>query len=202
MTSRGDRAAFGFSVHTGWAALLAVAGPPRAPRILARRRVEMIAGRDPGEPPFVYHAARGLSLPAAERLVRGAAVESRARATAALEAVLAALRERGVEVAASGIVVAGRSLAADLPAILASHSRIHSAEGELYRDAIRQACEALSIPVRAVRAGELQARAARLLGIDERALPERLAAIGREAGRPWAKDQKDALLAALLAAAD
>jgi hypothetical protein len=101
--------------------MLAASGPPSALKILERRRIEMIAGHDPGQPPFVYHAARALPLPAAEQLVREAAAEA-------------------------------------------------------------------------------EARGARALGVAPAGVPERLAAIGRTAGRPWAKDQKDSLLAALVSA--
>src|SRR6202166_5474157 len=61
-------AALGFRVHSGWAALVAVAGPLAAPAVLARRRIELIDDASPGgAQPF--HAARLLPLDAAQRLV-------------------------------------------------------------------------------------------------------------------------------------
>jgi len=93
-------------------------------------------------------------------------------------------------------VVHGASLV--LIQSLKSHSRIHAAEGELFRRAIRRACEAVKIPVTEVRARELPLRAGEILLVSPAEVPQRLAAIGRTAGRPWAKDQKESLLAALV----
>src|SRR5260370_21933467 len=96
MAQRPDLApsALGFSTHTGWAALIAISGPPSAPTILERRRVDMIAAHDPAAPAFVFHAARGLALDAAERSIRAAADRSQSAAKSALAAVLAQLRAR------------------------------------------------------------------------------------------------------------
>jgi hypothetical protein len=76
---------------------------------------------------------------------------------------------------------------------------IHTAEGALFRGAIKSASEALKIPITEVPARELPLRASSALGVPLAALLDRLAAIGRTAGKPWAKDQKDAFLVALLA---
>jgi hypothetical protein len=198
ITTKLTPAAMGFSTHTGWAAMVAVSGSARSPLILDRRRIDMISGTDPEKAPFVYHAARKLDSKSAEQFVREASESSRTRALGALEAVVAELQNRQYEVVGSGIIV-GRPLAASLEAILKSHSRIHAAEGELFRGAIRKASEALKIPVTEVRAAELQERGAKALRISLAELPQRLATIGRAAGRPWARDQKDALLAAVLA---
>jgi hypothetical protein len=190
----------GFSVHTGWAAMIAVAGSAAAPLVVDRRRVEMIAGHDPEAPPFVYHAARRLDLPRAERFIRDAADEARAAATAAIGDAIAALAEW--DVVAAGIVVGQPPRTApSLAAILANHSAIHTAEGVLYRGAVAGACAARKLAVTEVRARELVAGAAALLDVTPAAVAVRLDEIGRAAGRPWAKDQKDAFVAALAAAA-
>jgi len=194
------RATFGFSVHTGWAAMIAVAGPPKSPVILDRRRVEMM-GNEPTNPRFVYHyAAESLALPAAERFVRKAIEQSRDNALVALEAAIAELRKKDYDIVASGILVGNRPLEAALPDILKSHSLIHTAEGELFRVAVKRASERLKIPVTEIRARDLEPQAAKVLGISSAKVKERLDAIGRAAGRPWSKDQKTALLAALVAA--
>jgi hypothetical protein len=196
------RAALGFCVHTGWAAMISIAGPVVSPMILERRRVEMIAGSDPESPPFVYHAARKLPLRGAERFIREAAELSLSKALAALEVAVAELGKRHYEVVASGIIVGDRPLQATLETILKSHSLIHAAEGELFRVAVKRASQALRVPVCEIRARDLRSRAAELLGMSPSEVPQRLASIGRSAGRPWAKDQKDSLLAALLASFD
>jgi hypothetical protein len=192
-------AALGFRAHTGWAALTATAGPAASPTVLHRARVEMIAGRAADAPPFVYHAAAKLSLPAAERLVRASEAEARARATEAIAAAVRALDERGFVVVVSGVIGGNRELASPLAAILRAHSLIHAAEGELYRQAIAGASEACGVPVATVPARELWPRATRELRVSEDRLRTRLATAGRDAGRPWAQDQKESLLVALLA---
>src|SRR5262249_60142956 len=91
------RAAFGFRVHTGWAALIAVQGPVSldSPVILDRRRVEMMEGGKPEAPAFVYHAAAKLPLKSAEQLVQRAAELAKRRASAALESARRQLSEAG-----------------------------------------------------------------------------------------------------------
>jgi len=66
--------------------------------------------------------------------------------------------------------------------------------------AIKSASERLKIRVTEVRARDLEPRAAKTLGISVAKVKDRLDAIGRAAGRPWSKDQKTSLLAALVAA--
>jgi hypothetical protein len=193
------RAALGFAVHTGWAVLVAASGPTSSVEVLDRRRLEMIPGGDRGSPRFVYHAAKELPLETAERMIRGLAELSLARAKTALQAVVEELVAKDYQVTASGIIVGGRPLPTSLDAILKSHALIHAAEGELFRRAIRGASESLEIPVTEVRATALHSRAAKTLGISLEGMEQHLNGIGRVVGRPWAKDHRDACLAATIA---
>jgi hypothetical protein len=195
------RAALGFRAHTGWAQMIAATGPAASPTIVGRWRVEMIAGHDPEAPPFVYHAAAKLALPAAERLVRQSAETARTRAKEAIAAAVRELEERGLDVVASGVIVGNRPLTSSLEVILGAHPMIHAAEGAFFRQAIADASEDCELLVTSVRAGELYARGAKALRVPEARLRARLAAAGRDAGRPWAQDQKESLLVALLALA-
>src|SRR5262245_2572731 len=63
-------AALGFSSHSGWATLVAVAGPRESPSLVLRRRV-VLAVRQPRQP---FHAAEGKTFAQAESLV-GCAVQ-------------------------------------------------------------------------------------------------------------------------------
>ena len=177
--------------------MVAVSAPPRSAAILDRRKLEMIADGSR----FVYHAASELPLAEAGRLVRTCTKLSLARAKEALKAAVEALEDRECEIVAGGIVVGNRPLTAPLESILKSHSLLHTAEGELYRAAIREACRSVGITVTEVPARELPARSARALGVPDGKVAEHLAEIGRVAGRPWAKDHKDACLAALISLA-
>jgi hypothetical protein len=194
-------AALGFAVHTGWAAMVAVSGPATSAAVLDRRRLEMIPGSERRHPRFVYHAARELSLEFAERFIRECADLSCANAKEALRVAIEDLGKRGYEVVAGSIIIGNRPLTAPLESILKNHSLVHTAEGELFRATIRSAGQALGVPVNEVRANELSSRAAAALGVSESRAERHLAGIGRAAGKPWAKDQRDACLAALIALA-
>lgn len=178
--------------------MVAVGGSAESPEILARSRIEMM-GDDRERPRFVYHVARELTLETAGRLVREAAELSRSKATAAIEAAVAEIRKRDYEVVTSGIIVGNRPLEATLETIVKSHTLVHTAEAELFRSAIKNASEALKIPVVEIRAKDLEPRATKLFGVSAEQLAKRLTAIGRAAGKPWSKDQRDSFLAALLA---
>jgi hypothetical protein len=187
-------AALGFSVHTGWAAMVAVGSKDA---VLDRRRFVLIAGDAPERPRFVFHAASKLPIEAAGKLVAESQELAYANALADLHAAIRALPDH--DVVACGIVGADRPLEAPLESVLRSHSLIHTAEGRLFREAIRRAGEAVGIAVVEVRSRELRARAAAALRVGEGKLEEHLAAVGRAAGRPWAKDQRDAFSAAAIA---
>jgi hypothetical protein len=198
-----ERVALGFSVHTGWAAVVAVsADSPGSITILDRRRMEMIRGDDPQGPRFVYHAARELSLEAAEKFVHASEQRALAGAREALGAAVESLRSAGHPPVACALVGGNPTPPGPLEAILRNHSAVHTAEGALFRQAVRRAGEALGIPVTEVRSKELVARAARVLGVTASRVPDLLARVGQQAGRPWSKDQKDATLVALVALLD
>jgi len=202
MTERLRRSALGFSVHTGWAAVVAVAGEPRdPPSLVDRRRIELIAGADPAGPRFVFHVARELPIEEARRFVRES--ERRALAAARLElgATLAALASQGLRPVACGLARRNRATPLTLEAILASHSLVHAAEGALYRDALRGAAEEAGVAVAEIPPTELAARASTALGVPGREVARVLARTGKAAGSPWAKDQKEAYLAACVALA-
>jgi hypothetical protein len=193
------RAALGFSVHTGWAILVAVSGRAASAAVIDRRRIEMMPHRDANRPRFVYHAAQKLPRAAAERLVRESTEMSWKNAKAAIRAAVEALRTTGFDVVANGIIVGNKRLEAALDTILESHALIHTAEGQLFRDAIGRASEALAIPVTEVGARELEPRAAKALRLSDADLAAHVARIGSVAGRPWSKDHRQACLAAELA---
>jgi hypothetical protein len=192
-----NRAAIGLRPHTGWAALVAVGGAPASPIVLDRRRLELI---DDMAARHVYHAARELELPAAEKLVRRAARTACAAADRALGDVAAGLQGSEYTIAAAGIVAQARRLP-PLARIVASHALVHSAEGELYRAALADAAEAVGLDVHLVAAPDVFETAADALGVDGSRLAAQIAAIGRELGPPWRKDQKEATAVALVALA-
>lgn len=86
----------------------------------------------------------------------------------------------------------------DLPGILASHPRIHMAEGVFFREAIRQACESLGVPVFRPVERDLLTEAASKTNRPAEKVLEAATELGRPFGRPWTQDEKLAAIAAWL----
>jgi hypothetical protein len=191
-----SRIALGFRAHSGWAALVAVAGPPASATVVDRRRIELAdAAIEGSKQP--YHAAAGKKPKEAERIVARCIDSSRRLAREALWAVLAELRQRHHDVVGCGLLLAsGRALPPDVHAILASHALIHAAEGEMYRDVLVRASEHFSLRVTGVRERDVLARAAEATGLAADELQRRVAEMGRPLGPPWRQDEKLASLAA------
>jgi hypothetical protein len=181
------RTALGFRAHSGWAALVTVAGTSDAPQVLDRRRIVIADPAMPGsrQP---YHAAAGLPFPQAEALVRTVIESSRALALEAISAMVEALRSQGHEVAGCGILLGSGKALPDLAKILASHAMIHTAEGALFREVLMWSAKECRLSVTGVPERSLDAAAL-----------QRIALLGKRIGPPWTQDQKYATVAALLA---
>jgi hypothetical protein len=176
----------GFRAHSGWAAMVVVAGTIDALRVLERRRVVIADPELPGSKQ-PYHAAAELPFPKAEEFVRRAIESSRALALEAMAATVKALRSQGHEVAACAVVLGSGKALPGLEGILASHALIHTAEGEMFRDALVWAAKEHPLPVIGVRD----------TGLDATAL-KRIGPFGKLIGPPWTQDQKYATVAALM----
>jgi hypothetical protein len=187
------RAALGVAPHTGWAAIVVLSGARGAPELAGRSRVELAATFETGA---VYHAGQGLPLERAEALVRASEERFTAAARAQLEALAGELRARGLEPVAGAVVGGGGRPLPALDTILRSHPLVHAAEAALYRRVLLRASEACGIPAALVPAAELPGRVARAARLPEGRVEAVLAALGKAAGRPWARDQKLAALAA------
>jgi hypothetical protein len=191
------RAAIGFRSHSGWATLVAVAGPWADPGVVLRQRVTL-SRRTPRQP---FHAAEGRPFAAAEDLIRRATGEADELAAASVREAIDQLRVQGREPVASGLLLAAGRELPGLREVLASHALIHSAEGELFREALRRASRRWKLPVIEVRERELEDEAARSLRRPAAELQRRLAAWGKALGPPWTQDEKRAALVAWLALA-
>jgi hypothetical protein len=168
------RLALGLSVHTGWAACVLAGGSLREPHLAARERVDLLD--DPAR--FVFHRAAEMSRPDAERAIAQAEKDARARAMAALRRVADG---RDVQLCA---IAAKPGSMPDLGEVLASHPRIHTAEGFFYRDVLMAAAKDSGIATQVVPLSKLDPNA------------PALAAAGRIVGKPWNRDWKIAALAA------
>jgi phosphoserine phosphatase len=95
------------------------------------------------------------------------------------------------------LLASGRPLG-KLESILASHALIHAAEGEFFRQALRDASQLCSVPISGTREREALQRGSEILRLPVNELENRLAGLGRVLGPPWRQDEKLAALAAWL----
>jgi hypothetical protein len=187
-------AGLGFQARTGWAALVAVAGPAEGPAVALRQRVELV---DETIPAHVFHAAQEARDP--RSLLKQA---ERCARTAGRRAVREAVRElerSGHRVVGMGLGVGTGTVPDDLDAILASHALVHAAEGEFYRRVLIEAGEHNGLRVVRLPRKELDRAAAKELRMRPPGLQKHLTAMGREVGAPWRQEQKEAALAAWVA---
>lgn len=185
-------ALMGFRPHTYWTAAVALAGEPGAPRVMARRRITFAAGDER----LVYHHAAEMEVGAAKAWVVKVAAATQANAAREIADFVLALRAVGLTVDVA-VVPTGRRAAPDrLADIVKSHTLMHAAEGEFYRDVVARACVGLGLEVRRFVERDLAALACARLRIEGPTLAARLKAMGRELGPPWSEDERLATLAA------
>ena len=206
------RAGFGLRVHSGWAALVAVArsasAPSTAPLVVDRRRIELADPKIPGsrQP---YHAAAGRergsparqrwTLEEAERFLTQCKDRGRLLARQALRALIAELGAQGYDVRQCGVILGSGPPTKSIAETLASHALIHAAEGQFFREMVLNASQDCGLSIAVIRERELWARAAAELGVSAPELERRLTEMGRPVGRPWRQDEKYAALIAWLA---
>jgi hypothetical protein len=191
-------AAVGFRVHSGWSALVAVALESRRPVVLCRKRVQLVEtfNYDFRQP---YHTAKKTSLEEGREFISNVKSQAAKLAAGGLREVQAEIKSAGYRLVAAALLLAsGRPLPA-LEDILASHALIHTADGELFREAISEACARCKLPLARTKEKKLLAEAAQSLGLGEPTLQKRITELGRPLGAPWSQDEKFATLAAWLA---
>lgn len=192
-------AAVGFRVHSGWTALVALTLKEGAPSILARERAQLVRTftyeyRQP------YHTAA--RMPAGDRgaFVSRMRAEARRLAFRTIHRLKTALAKEGYSLTGSGLLLASGRPLPELDGILASHSLIHTADGELFREAILDATVRAGLSCARIREKDLLDAAARTLGLKSREVSRRIQGLGRPLGPPWSQDEKQASLVAWLAA--
>jgi len=188
-----QRAALGFSLHSGWGVASLVTPEPR---VIDRRQVDF---EPRGYPVQMYHAASGLLLPEATRMVADARAAVEAAMRRMLDDEIRRAAGLGLAVGAVGLAAEPRPTLGDLEKILAVHPRMHRAEGDLYRDALVDAAAERHVPLVLTPPGQLRQLAAATLGLEPAGIDRLLTELGRALGPPWQQDHKLATLAALVA---
>ena len=193
-------AAIGIRVHSGWGAVVVLSSERGSEQMIDRRRISVVEGKKQSvvQP---YHFAATMELRAAEKHIRDCAASSSRLAFSALRELVETVQSRGYRVECAALLMSSGRPLPELAKILGAHPLIHSAEGEFFRQAFRDALERLTIPVTAIRERDLSQQAAVAFGRAAASLQTRIAAIGKIAGPPWTADQKHAALAAAIALA-
>jgi hypothetical protein len=191
-------AALGFRVHSGWTAVVAVRLEKGAPVVLARERVHLVETftyefRQP------YHTAEKMLAGQAGEFIERVRDEARKLAHRAIHGLQSDLQKQGIELKSCGLLLtSGRPLPA-LDKILASHALIHTADGELFREALLHAIACCGLRDFRVKEKELLECAGKALRLKSDVLMKRVTELGRAFGAPWSQDEKFATIAACLA---
>lgn len=194
------KVAVGFRVHSGWAAAVALMVEKGAPVVLARERVHLVKNftyesRQP------YHTAAKLAPDEARAFVAHIRKEARDLALRAIRKLRDNLAEHSYSLRTTAVLMASGRPLPPLPKILAAHSLIHTADGELFREALIHASRRASLKTIQPRERELNDAASRTLRKTPSVLSRQIAELGRNLGPPWSQDEKLAALAAWYALA-
>ena len=192
------RAAIGFRVHSGWTSLVAISLQGNLPEVLARQRPHLVETfsytfRQP------YHSAAKMPIEDAQKFVDKVREEARELAARAIRVAEADVRQQGCQIASCALLLASGRPLPELEKILASHAMIHTADGELFREAILHASAKCKLKMTTIRERELLARAGSSLNMRANAVAKRVADLGKTVGPPWSQNEKLAALAAWIA---
>jgi hypothetical protein len=191
-------AAVGFRVHSGWASLVTVALETGKPMVLARQRPHLVETfsytfRQP------YHTAEKMNLQEAGSFLEVQQSEARRLALQAIRSVQSEVAQQGYKLSHAALLLASGRPLPELAKILASHSLIHTADGEFFREALLHACTQCKLAVTAIKERELLAGASTTVRRSPAVLARAVADLGKPLGSPWTQDEKFATLAAWLA---
>ncbi|PYP01228.1 MAG: hypothetical protein DMD57_14430 [Gemmatimonadetes bacterium] len=185
----------GCRVKSGWATAVLVEGPPRAPRVLDRRVIDLSDARIPtSRQP--YHAVRDARPSKAAKLERHLRRLVERITKRSLGALLEEYRRQGRRVRRVALVVGSLI---DPARIGNDHIRAHALEGRLFRTALEGAARAARLPCTTLVERSLYETAAARLKRPPGALRRAVTDLGGARRGPWRADEKAATLAAWLA---
>jgi hypothetical protein len=192
------QAAVGFRVHSGWTALVAVCVEQGKPRVLARERVHLVETftyefRQP------YHTAEKMLLGQAREFIQRVREEGRRLAHQAIHGLQSDLQKQGIALKRCGLVLASGRPLPELEKILASHALIHTADGELFREALLHAGARCGLKAEGIKERELLERVGQAFRVKPVQLMRRITELGKPLSSPWSQDEKFATLVAWLA---
>ena len=192
------KAAVGFRVHSGWSALVAVSLEKSVPVVLRRLRSQLVKTfsytfRQP------YHTGEKMGFAEAGEFISGVQTEAEELAYQALQTIRVDLEGQGYRLDRAGLLLASGRPLPELERILQSHALIHTADGELFREALRSASTRCGLRLMCTKERELLERCAQVFSLRPLVVLRRATDLGRGLGAPWSQDEKYATLAAWLA---
>jgi hypothetical protein len=190
------KVSFGLKAHSGWAALIVLGVENGKWEIIDRRRIELVDEEWAKQP---YHAAEELEASEARKVVERGIKAAHKNAKREMTAAIERSEMLGNKVKACGVLVGQPMPGWSADEILAVHFRMHKAEGVLFREALAQAASGCGVKVLRIPEKTLGEYAEEKLDIPRTKLISEIALLGKAAGPPWGKDQKETALAAMIA---
>ena len=188
-------AAIGLKARTGRALVVALAGDLRSPQLVERSELPLLPAGDFAP----YHAAEGLPPAQANESVKRSIAAAHDLAAKGIRDTAQRIVKSGHKVRGCGVLVGAGMPDWSTDEILAVHVRMHHAEGELFREVLVAGARACNLQVTKLPEKTALEAAGKKLGITRGRLDAIIAALGKSAGAPWGKDQKEAAAAALVA---
>ena len=189
------RVALGLKARTGRAIAVAIGAAPL--EVVERAQMRLLP-----EGAFApYHVAETLPADARQASVDRDIAAALRLAETGIRDVVDRLRKAGHEVCCCGVLTGGDMPPWSTDEIVAVHVRMHQAEGKLFRDVLIAGARACGFAPATLREKTAHDDAATLLRLEASELESRLSSLGKRAGAPWGKDQKEATLAAMVALA-
>jgi hypothetical protein len=146
-----------------------------------------------------YHTAEKLGLSRAGKFVGEVRGEAEDLACDAIRELQVALREKGYALKRGGLLLASGRALPELEKILASHALIHTADGELFREALRAASGRCGLEIRCSKERALMEVCEKGFSVSKEVLAASVKEMGREFGSPWTQDEKMATMVGWLA---
>ena len=189
------RVAIGLKARTGRAALVAIGGDLQAPQFIERVQIPLL----PEGAWAPYHAAESLERAAARASVKRDIAAAHRLATSGIREAARRITGAGHRLCGCAVLVGSGMPNWTTDEIIAVHVRMHKAEGELFRNVLVAGARACDLALTMLPEKSGLDSAAKRLGLPRAHLDAHLAALGKTAGPPWGKDQKEAAGAALVA---
>jgi hypothetical protein len=143
-----------------------------------------------------YHTAEKMPPGDAADFVQGVEKESQELALVGICGLQKELEGVHYKLCGGALLLASGRKLPEFEKILGSHALIHTADGELFRESIRHACNGAKVPLNAVKERDLLAAASQRLKKRPEFLNRHVTALGKSLGPPWTQDEKLATLAA------